>query len=87
MKTAEEWKQIWWSWPMPNNSGEFEGQKEFLKLVPQIQLDALKEGMRRAATMVFPFDAETSNEDDAPWLAERKRILTAAEQLTEKDLQ
>jgi hypothetical protein len=86
MKTAEEWKQIWWSWPMPDNSGEYEGQQEFLKLVPQIQLDAMKEGMRRAAELA---DNPVRLEPGYSHLTQqniKQAILTAAEQLTEKDL-
>lgn len=54
-------------------------------LIKQIQLDAMKEGMRRAEIIAFnemvglkdPFEFKNSI---------RKAILTAAEQLTTKDL-
>lgn len=52
--------------------------------VKQIQLDAMREGMRRAAGMAW---TEHSNEEKAEGMIELKtEILSAAEQLTEKDL-
>lgn len=47
--------------------------------IKQIQLDAMKEGMRRAAEVAYKIN------DGHDWPVTRA-ILTAAEQLTEKDL-
>jgi hypothetical protein len=74
MKTAEKWIQ-------ENNplllvgGGTYNGIVERYK---QIQLDALKEGVRRAAGLC---DADFYEHNEC-----RKAILTAADQLTEKDL-
>ena len=51
---------------------------EWDTLVHEIQLDAIKEGMRRAAMLC---DEEFYEHNEC-----RQTILTAAEQLTEKDL-
>ena len=72
MKSAEEWaKQL----PMMLSE-----QVKSRELVKQIQLDAMKEGMRRAAE-VIPDSKALFNAGQL-----RKAILAAAEQLTEKDL-
>lgn len=47
--------------------------------IKQIQLDAMKEGMRRAAKVCDRTNLTCKD-------AHRKAILTAAEKLTEKDL-
>ena len=56
------------------------------QLISQIQIDALKEGMRRAANVITPYDigVMVRNGETADIL--EQAILTAAEQLTEKDL-
>lgn len=48
--------------------------------IKQIQLDAMREGMRRAADIVKTHEPERTE------VGYRKAILTASEQLTEKDL-
>ena len=50
--------------------------------IDQIQLDAMKEGMRRAATHTYNYVYADYNVA----VGIEKDILTAAEQLTEKDL-
>jgi len=64
--------------------------KEWAKLgyiltseIKQIQLDAMREGMRRAASVCILTIDENGMADAAEC---RDRILSAAEQLTEKDL-
>lgn len=69
MKTAEEW------------FNDFPLEYDALALIRAAQLDAMREGMRRAAHQVCKGDAISHRE---PYWFER--ILTAAEQLTEKDL-
>ena len=80
MKTAEEWTKdshdyIKLDIPLCEDLSP--------KLVKQIQLDALKEGLRRAAKLNEGdgFTCSCSCLEDAT-----KDILSAAEQLTEKDL-
>jgi len=89
MKTAEQW----WNEQSIDSSG-----KRFVpflsrELIKQIQLDAMKEGMRRAAGIVDDTDVVDVSSYYAQlgdaWETKnnaRKSILTAAEQLTEKDL-
>ena len=85
MKTAEEWtKDLWWS-----RGGELEVAMPYER-IEQIQLDAMKEGMRRAAD--YAISDALMNHHDAEGrcicgnCSARRAILTAAEQLTEKDL-
>ena len=77
MKTAEEWIRIGYTTKQYPTSGEF---------VQAIQLDAMKEGMRRAADKIGEhkhpkpcslFEARSSFQQAS---------LSAAESLTEKDL-
>ncbi len=71
MKTAEEWnKQL-------DSKMGIEEREQDVERIKQIQLDAMKEGMRRAAKMHELGDSVHSMEET---------ILSAAEQLTEKDL-
>lgn len=72
IKTAEEWVQA----SCNLESSDAHNIKQFYK---QIQLDAMKEGMRRAIKYIKPLR-------DGGLFNMRKTILTAAEQLTEKDL-
>lgn len=69
MKTVEEWKQ------------SFRGLLLKEGDIEQIQLDAMKEGMRRAAEETATYMGNTVHESHSA-----QYILTAAEQLTEKDL-
>lgn len=69
MKTAKEW----YNTALPER-----------ELIKQIQLDAMKEGMRRAANQLDV--AYHLGSASASALSYRDNILTAAEQLTEKDL-
>jgi hypothetical protein len=76
MKTPQEWQNEYWKLelakePLPKI-------ERWPTLIRAIQLDAMKEGMRRAA--------EIANRLDIPDDMLRDTILTAAEQLTEKDL-
>lgn len=89
MKTAEEWaidiNGIKWL----DNS-----HPTMTNVVKQIQLDAMKEGMRRAADEVEMkgvgiIERQTVNGKFDAWMyrgSMKEAILTAAEQLTEKDL-
>lgn len=52
--------------------------------VRQIQLDAMREGMRRAAKLVSVTPATNDRIESRAWYV--KTVLSAAEQLTEKDL-
>jgi hypothetical protein len=78
MRTAEEWYE------QNENSGNEDGDGNQMPYeytvtdIKQIQLDALKEGMRRAAGLC---DADFYEHNEC-----RKAILTAAEQLTMKGL-
>ena len=82
MKTAEEWankinEEVLPALmtPIPVSSVE--------NMVKQIQLDAMKEGMRRAAKIV---GTELYMDEPRTPYQIHKAILTAAEQLTDKDL-
>jgi len=52
-------------------------------LIKQIQLDAMREGMRRAAETINPCSNPNCGNDECDL---GRKILTAAEQLTTKDL-
>ena len=54
--------------------------------IREIQLDAMKEGMRRAAKEVEKLDPNMYNETEYQFSKYSKAILTAAEQLTMKGL-
>jgi len=71
MKTAEEWL---------TETDVSHPNTDLVKLVEQIQLDAMKEGMRMAAEIAS--DREPSGE-----LGIDEAIFSAAEQLTIKDLE
>jgi len=79
MKTAEEW----------NSQIRQDGSKEAhnYQVIKQIQLDAIKEGMRRAAEIAKEQDKPCYSDEHAQgcYMAS-KAILTKAEQLTIKDL-
>jgi len=79
MKTAKEWTSEIIDYELTHYDGSY------TKLIKQIQLDAMKEGMRRAVKVMSECNSIGDNEYE-----EYKRlsqaILTAAEQLTEKDL-
>lgn len=82
MKTAEEWMN---QMSGLNNPALLTVNR---MAIHEIQLDAMKEGMRRAATVVVEnnqpvFDLPTRLHTRQ---ALGQAILTAAEQLTEKDL-
>ena len=100
MKTAEEWMNSFGRFP--NDQKQEESVWNLVKLpesvlpkvsfwnsvltendIQQIQLDAIKEGMRRAAEICVKYK---NYGDLYPPINTRKTILTAAEQLTEKDL-
>lgn len=70
MKTAEEWVSKFGAYGVVSQ-GDTETTIFDVREIRQIQLDAMKEGMRRAARL-------------ADWMG--KEILSDAEQLTEKDL-
>lgn len=86
MKTAEEWlsEGCVHAYNHPLNHRPISKNE-----IQQIQLDAMKEGMRRAATVVEENNQPVFNLPTR--LHTRKAlgqaILTAAEQLIEKDLQ
>jgi hypothetical protein len=75
MKTVEDWKQGY-KQMLPDNYGLTQ------ELIEEIQLDAMKEGMRIAAAeiAVYVFYEEVTSGEM------RQTILTASEQLTIKDL-
>lgn len=82
MKTAEEWLEQNWRHKIHSDEAAIE-------LCKQIQLDAMKEGARRAAEMARNHLHGTAS----GWVNLTKRgetvnnvILTAAEQWTGKDL-
>ena len=78
MKTAEEWIQE--NNPLLLVGGEtYNGIVERYK---QIQLDALKEGMRRAVKESTQYHLGDTKQAKIT----QQAILTASEQLTEKDL-
>lgn len=72
MKTAQEWAKELRRAASVAPNGTLVMIEPWLK---QVQLDAMKEGMRRASEIFIC---------SKPWAS--KAILTAAEQLTEKDL-
>jgi len=80
MKTAEEWYVEQVGRPDMDWNVEFSCKKDYIRHIEEIQLDAMKEGMRRAATLPATYG------DSSQCLIEQRDILTTAEQLTEKDL-
>jgi hypothetical protein len=83
MKTAEEWTSEIIDYELTHYDGSY------TKLIKQIQLDAMKEGMRRAAEQARPIAMNlASDSSHIPVIANEisKAILTASEQLTKKDL-
>jgi len=81
MKTAEEWNKIKESNPLDKD----------VELIKQIQLDAMKEGMRRAGKEVAKPMAKVPDETTQKYTvilthALSNAILTAAEHLTISDL-
>ena len=84
MKTAEEWHEQFDS-GLPQRAIDIDEIK-------QIQLDAMKEGARRAAELTKPpmrRECEYEQYQQYDQISQQcaEAILTAAEQLTEKDLQ
>jgi len=84
MKTAEEWtKHIREAGNHLSTEHLFE--VEIPAVVKEIQLDAIREGMRRARKLVNEIEVDGRN----PWCVREeafKSIFYAAEQLTTKDL-
>lgn len=74
MKTAEEWKA---------DTSSHGTAYIHIDDIKQIQLDAIKEGMRRAAEVCVKYK---NYGDIHPHINTHQAILTAAEQLIEKDL-
>ena len=77
MKTAEEW-YVWLE--------ELKLESEVIEAIKQIQLDAMKEGMRIAAKITMDYDSRNDTWGGGLLTGKKNQILTAAEQLTEKDL-
>ena len=77
MKTAEKWGD----YLAMLGSGNFTTEH-----IEQIQLDAMKEGMRRAANVCCDQQKYFTREASVQCLQNHDAILTAAEQLTVKDL-
>lgn len=75
MKSAEEWNRTRTGRGVTLETMQGERNRE--QWIREIQLDAMKEGARRAAEQLW--------EDGNPMSA-KKRILTTAEQWAEKDL-
>jgi hypothetical protein len=80
MKKASEWAK---------DMGSFRGENcenvSMKDRVEQIQLDAMKDGMRMASELAYKYNCEVFPER----LSEngvKREILSVAEQLTEKDL-
>lgn len=91
MKTAEEWFKNQPSEEINERGGdtyvEYDVTPNWIK---QIQLDAMKEGMRRAADCAIS-DALMHHHDaegrcNCGNCSARRAILTASDQLTKKDL-
>lgn len=92
MKTAEEWKKVYEQISSKLRASGLFGlaldkahEYGFERFCKQIQLDAMKEGMRRAAEIAYKKHQEAILDCLCGSNAE-ENILTAAEQLTEKDL-
>lgn len=88
MKTAEEWLEPIKDMTFETRAEQDAHTRRYLK---QIQLDAMKEGMRRAADNASKIglqygDYDPSRDGRIVGNAIRDTIFTAAEQLTEKDL-
>lgn len=88
MKTAEEWQNEYWKLelakePLPKN-------ERWPTLIHAIQLDAMKEGMRRAARInrgnMDKWRLTKTKDMGAGAEVAALDIFNAAEQLTEKDL-
>jgi hypothetical protein len=75
MRTAEEWAVEREN--APDEPTIESSRVSFKFLIEAVQLDAIKEGMRRAAIMAEHWNGAVAIDNI---------ILTAAEQLTEKDL-
>jgi hypothetical protein len=75
MKSAEESDFVY--------SLHVKQRQDYWKLKQQIQLDAMREGMRMASEICLP---KTKREYLLSESACKQRILSAAKQLTEKDL-
>lgn len=87
MKLAKDWTNIWMEKHQEFvflSTTEFEIEQAQDCLTRQIQLDAMKEGMKRAADIVNTTGATMDRRESTAWYV--KTILSAAEQLTEKDL-
>lgn len=91
MKTAEYWAERWtdiYYALKEKGSTEFQIEQAQDNLTRQIQLDAMKEGMRRAANGVCNAVIVTSVFEETITAVKytQQAIHSAAEQLTEKDL-
>lgn len=83
MKSTEEYKKEYLSLAWLCDSANAH-DAAVLDLFKQIQLDAMREGMRRAAKIVMPYNKALVGEEARKLIS--KTILSAAEKLTEKDL-
>lgn len=82
MKTAEEWRE---EFPILIGGNDKEQViVSYTSFIQEIQLDAMKEGMRRASAVAR--HAGSYANEHAGCDAAANAILSAAEQLTEKDL-
>lgn len=84
MKIAEEYNKAWLGvvqhWIAKECWSQSDFEEAHIKFIEQIQLDAMKEGMRRATAHV------TNNLPVHQKLLIREAILKASEQLTIKNL-
>lgn len=78
MKSAEEWADALWD--DSESKGGWDSEQDAIPILKQIQLDAMREGMKRAAEVV----RKEYPSGSLSWVC--KTIDTAAEQLTEMDL-
>jgi hypothetical protein len=94
MKTAEEWYNEKEMAGCENADGDLQPYEFTIDDFKQIQLDAIKEGMRRAARQVYGTHVRATTPEMVEFNSGVKQtkdkveqaILSAAEQLTEKDL-
>lgn len=77
MKTAEEWLK---------ENDVSHPNTDLVELIQTIQLDAMREGMKRAAEITKQYDNKNDTWGGGLLCGKKDQILSAAEQLTVDDI-